>query len=426
VRGHRGPRSVGLSELKHQSKGGDTTMTDYEVKLNNEAMSNLLTSKDGLAQLIEEVLNQVLEAQVTEHLQAERYERSDDRMGYRNGYRLRTLYMRVGRVTLRVPQLRDGSFSTSIFRRYQRSEQAFVLGLMEMYVNGVSMGKVKRITEELCGVSFSRSTVSQLCMELDAKVRKFNERKLDEYPFLIIDAMHFKAREDDCVIGKAAMLISGVNARGIREPLGVRIGDSESEAFWKETFDWLKERGLNGVRFVVSDEHAGLVKAVRRSFIGAIWQRCQVHFMRNILGHIGRRVREELAEDLKPIFRTETVGQARELAQAFIEKWEAKAPRATACLEEGLEDALAVMALPAKYRRRLRTTNMQERLIQEIRRRERVIRIFPNEDSALRLFAAMLAETHEAWLTRKYLDMDEFYEWLDEKRNRQGGVIAMK
>jgi len=218
-------------------------MADYEVKLNREALSNLLMSKEGLARMIEEVLNQVLEAQVTEHLRAERYERSQQRTGYRNGYRLRTLYLRVGPVTIRVPQLRDGSFSTAIFRRYQRSEQAFVLGLMEMYVNGVSMGKVKRITEELCGVSFSRSTVSQLCLELDAKVRKFNDRKLGEYPFLVIDAMHFRAREDDCVVGKAAMLISGINAKGIREPLGVRIGDSESEVFWKKTFDWLKKRG---------------------------------------------------------------------------------------------------------------------------------------------------------------------------------------
>ena len=401
-------------------------MTDYEVKLNRDVLSNLLTSKEGFAQVLEELLNQVLEMQVTEHLKAERYERSEDRTGYRNGYRLRTLYTRVGPITLRVPQLRDGSFSTEIFRRYQRSEQAFVLGLMEMYVNGVSMGKVKRITEELCGVSFSRSTVSQLCTELDAKVSKFNERRLGEYPFLVIDAMHFKCREDDCVANKAAMLISGVNAEGMREPLGVRIGDCESEAFWKETFDWLKKRGLSGVCFVVSDEHAGLVKAVRRAFVGAIWQRCQVHFMRNILGHVGRRLRNEMAEDLKPIFRTETTKQARELAQAFIEKWETKAPKATACLEEGLEDALAVMALPAKYRRRLRTTNMQERLIQELRRRERVIRIFPNEASALRLFAAMLAEAYEEWIGRKYFDMDEFYDWLDEKQQRQGCVIAMK
>jgi len=402
-------------------------MTKYEVKLNREAMSNLMMSKDGLARMIEEILNQVLEAEVTEHLKAERYERSEERTGYRNGYRLRTLYLRVGPVTLRVPQLRDGSFSSAIFRRYQRSEQAFVLGLMEMYVNGVSMGKVKRITEELCGVSFSRSTVSQLCMELDAKVRKFNERALGEFPFLVIDATYFKAREDDCVISKAALLVSGINAEGVREPLGVRIGDSESEVFWKETFDWLKQRGLRGVRFVVSDEHAGLVKAVRSAFVGAIWQRCQVHFMRNILGYVGRRLREELAEDLKPIFRTETAGQARELACAFIEKWQARASKAVACLEDGLEDALAVMALPAKYRRRLRTTNMQERLIQELRRRERVIRIFPNEDSALRLFASMLAETHETWLGRKYLDMDEFHEWLEARQQRsQAEVVAMK
>lgn len=401
-------------------------MTEYEVKLKKELLSNLLTSKDGLAGMIEDVLNQILEAQVTEHLGAERYERSEQRTGYRNGYRLRTLFMRVGSVTLRVPQLRDGSFSTEIFRRYQRSEQAFVLGLMEMYVNGVSMGKVKRITEELCGVSFSRSTVSQLCMELDGKVRKFNERKLGAYPFLVIDAMHFKAREDDCVVGKAAMLISGINAEGYRELLGVRIGDCESEVFWKDTFDWLKSRGLHGVHFVVSDEHAGLVRAVRRAFVGAIWQRCQVHFMRNILGHVGRRLREEIAEDLTPIFRAETMKEARKLAEAFIEKWHAKAPKATDCLEEGLEDALAVMALPAKYRRRLKSTNMQERLIQEIRRRERVIRIFPNEAAALRLFAALLAESHESWISRKYLDMDEFHEWLEARQARKGEVVTMK
>ena len=148
--------------------------------------------------------------------------------------------------------------------------------------------------------------------------------------------------------------------------------------------------------------------------------------MRNILGYVGRRMREELADDLKPIFRTETAGQARELAQAFIEKWQPRAPRAVACLEDGLEDALAVMALPAKYRRRLRTTNMQERLIQELRRRERVIRIFPNEDSALRLFASILAETHDTWLGRKYLDMDEFHEWLEARQARKGEVVAMK
>ena len=160
---------------------------------------------------------------------------------------------------------------------------------------------------------------------------------------------------------------------------------------------------------------------MRRSFIGAIWQRCQVHFMRNILGHVGRRMREEMAEDRKPIFRAETMKPGRELAQGFIEKWEAKAPKAAAGLEEGL----AVMALPAKYRRRLKSTNMQECLIQEIRRRARVIRLFPNEDSALRRFAAMLAETHETWLPRKYRDMDEFYEWLDGRRQRQGEVVAM-
>ena len=390
-------------------------MTDYEINVPGGVLSSLLSEKNGLAVLVEAVLNQILDAQASEQVGAQRYERSDERVAYRNGYRPRQLYTRIGPLTLRVPQMRDGQFSTEIFSRYQRSEQALVLSLMEMVVNGVSTRKVTRITEELCGVTFSKSSVSQLCMALDGRVAAFNERELGAFPFVIVDAMYFKAREGDSVQSKAAMVVSGVNQHGNREILGLRIGDSESEAFWLETFRWLKQRGLKEVRYVVSDDHSGLVNAARRCFQGAIWQRCQVHFMRNVLSHTSAKHKKEMGEGLKRIFSSDKVKDARQRFDELAEQMEKKASKAIDCLERGLEDSLAVMALPGKYRKRLKSTNMQERLIQEIRRRERVVRIFPNEASALRLMGALLAEIHEEWQGRRYLDMDDFHEWVTEQ-----------
>ena len=392
-------------------------MTDYEIKLPGELLSSLMSDNTGFAQLIGSVLNQVLEAQATEQIGADRYERNADRGGYRNGVRTRVLYTRVGPVTLRVPQFRDGAFSTEIFGRYQRSEQAFVLAIMEMVLNGVSTRKVTKITEELCGSRFSKSTVSQLCTGLDARVRAFNERPLGSFPFLIIDAMYCKSRTDyDGVVSKAALMISAVNAEGNREILGVRIGDSESDSFWRETFAWLKDRGVKDVAFVTSDDHRGMVKALNRSFQGVMWQRCQVHFMRNVLSFTSARHKAAMAAGLKRVFASDDVSEARTKSVELAEQLDKRADRAIECLEQGLEDALAVYALPSKYRRRLKSTNMQERLIQEVRRRERVIRIFPNEDSVLRLIGALLAEFHEEWQGRKYLDMDDYHEWDAQRK----------
>lgn len=391
-------------------------MTDYNIRLNSELLSSLMSDGEGMGELMAGVLNQILEAQATEQIGAKRYERSEDRGGYRNGVRPRILYTRIGPLTLRVPQFRDGSFSTEIFGRYQRSEQAFVLGIMEMVVNGVSTRKVTKITEDLCGAHFSKSTVSKLCIGLDARVAAFNERRLGSFPFLIIDAMYTKVRaKHDGVVSKAALMVSGVNNEGKREILGVRIGDSESEAFWRETFDWLKERGIKDVAFIVSDDHRGMGAALKRAFQGAIWQRCQVHFMRNILSFTPSRHKATMAQGLKRIFNAESAAEARIKATELAVAIDGRADRAIKCLEDGLEDALAIYSLPSKYHRRLRTTNMQERLIQEVRRRERVIRIFPNDASALRLIAALLAEIHEDWQDIKYLDMAEFHEWNNER-----------
>jgi len=402
-------------------------MTDYNISVDKDLLPELLSSEDGLAKLVESVLNQILEAQVSDSLGAAKHERSDERVGYRNGYRPRQLYTRVGPVTLQVPQTRDGSFSTDIFKRYQRSEQAFVLALMEMVVNGVSTRKVSNITEELCGVTFSKSTVSHLCAGLDARVTAFNERRFDDdsYPFIMVDAMFIKCRDGDRVVSRAALTISGIRSDGYREILGLRIGDTESYATWEEAFKWLKSRGLKGVMYVVSDQHAGLVEAARKHFQGATWQRCQVHLMRNILGSCSVRHRKEVAQKAKLVFQAPDMEEARRRLNAFADEFEKRAPKSVSCLEEGFEDAMAVMALPEKYRKRLRTTNMQERLNEEIRRRERVIRIFPNDKSASRLIGALLAEYNEQWQTRRYLDMDEFNDWMAEKEAEKSNVLTM-
>lgn len=402
-------------------------MTDYNITVGKELLPELLSNHNGLAKLIEGVLNQILEAQVNESLGAERYERSEERVGYRNGYRARQLYTRVGPITLQVPQTRDGSFSTDIFKRYQRSEQAFVLALMEMVINGVSTRKVTHITEELCGVSFSKSTVSELCTGLDARVNAFNERRLDgvNYPFILVDAMFIKSRHQDRVVSRAALTITGIREDGYREILGIQIGDTESFATWEEAFRWLKKRGLKGAAYLISDQHAGLVEAAKKHFQGVTWQRCQVHLMRNILGVCSLRYRKEVAEQVRLILQASDREEAQRRLNAFIEAYEAKVPKVVACLEEAFEDAIAVMALPEKYRKRFRTTNMQERLNEEVRRRERVIRIFPNDDSAQRLIGALLAEMNEQWQARRYLDMDQFNEWWEAQQNTQSNILEL-
>ena len=403
-------------------------MAGYDVNVEKELLSGLFSGRNGLADLVEAVLNQILEAQVTETLGADRHERAEGRQGYRNGYRARTLYTRVGSVTLLVPQTRDGSFSTDIFKRYQRSEQAFVLALMEMVVKGVSTRKVSAITEELCGVSFSKSTVSELCVGLDARVRVFNERRLEgEYPFVMVDALFIKSRQGDRVVKRAALIASGIRADGYREILGVQIGDSENYTTWEDMFKWLKGRGLSGVYFVISDDHCGITKAVDKHFQGATWQRCQVHLMRNLLGHSPTKLRGDVAAAAKRVLQAADMTEGRRRLAEFVEQFDKSAPKVVVCMEAGFEDAMAIMTLPEKYRKRLRTTNMQERLNEEVRRRERVIRIFPNDESALRLIGALLAEQNDVWQERKYLDMDEFNEWVDAQNEakQKSNIVVM-
>jgi putative transposase len=387
-------------------------MAQYKINVDEQLLQGLFRNNEGLAKLISQVLNPVLESEVSEVLGAERYERNQERRGYRNGTRSKKLISRVGEVSLNVPQVRNASFSSALFDRYQRSEQAFVSTLIEMVVNGVSTRKVQNITQELCGNSFSKSTVSELCKELDPIVKAWRDRPLeaDAYPFLLVDAMVIKVRSNMRVIPQSLFTATAINNLGYREVIGFHIGDSESEESWSAFFSALKQRGLRGVDLVISDQHAGLVKAARTHFQGASWQRCQTHFMRNLMDACPKGIENELRERIRCILNAPDAQAARLLFDQLADQYGQKAPKTIERLEEGLEDAIAHFAVPMKYRRQLRTTNTVERLNAEVRRREQVIRIFPNLDSAVRLIGAVLMEQNENYLERPYFNMDEYWE----------------
>jgi putative transposase len=389
-------------------------MAQYNITITEELLHGLFLSNgkdEAFSKLLEEIFNQVLLAQSTEQLGAEPYERTEGRTAYRNGTRERQLTTRIGTLTLRIPRHRNGQFSTELFMRYQRSEQALVLAMMEMVINGVSTRKIESITEELCGKKFSKSTISTLCKNLDPMVNAFRTRPLkSHYPFLMVDAIYVKVRENKRIQSRGLLIAIGINEEGHREVVGFQLANSESENSWGEFFGSLKERGLKDVRVVTSDDHKGLVNAVRKHFQGASWQRCQTHFSRNMLDHAPKALQPEIKEDLRRLYESVDLESARKVRDQIIAKYEARAPKATNLLDEAFDDITAVLALPLRYRKRLRTTNGVERLNEEIRRRERVIRIFPNEASVIRLMGALLMEQDEKWQTgRKYFDMELYY-----------------
>lgn len=372
------------------------------------AQAALLDDPAFLRGLVQEAVQAILEVEMDIHLGAGRYERAAGRSGYRNGYKPRTLHTRVGTLELRVPQDREGTFSTELFGRYQRNEQALVLTLMEMYVQGVSTRKVAAITEQLCGTSFSKSQVSALAGRLDADLAAWRERPLPaSYPYLSVDARYEHVRVDGQVVSQGVLIVAGVRDDGRREILAVEVADTESEATYQELFRRLKTRGLRGVVLVTSDDHAGLRAAIARHFQGASWQRCQVHFARNLQGQVGVKHRARLAEDLRAIFAAPEAAQACATARLCAERWRSSHPAVAAALEEDSETCLACYAIPAAHRVRVRTTNGLERFHQELKRRTRVVRIFPNRAALLRLVTALAMEQSEEWISgRRYLDME--------------------
>jgi putative transposase len=400
-------------------------------RLAEEVAQGILLDDPGfLKEIVERVLQELLEAEMTEHVGAAPYERTTERKGHRNGHKPRTLRTRVGTLNLLVPQDREGTFSTRLFSRYQRNEKALVLALMEMYVEGVSTRKVKDVTEELCGTSFSKSLVSSLAGRLDAELESWRSRPLEVqgYPYVFVDARYEKVRVDRRVVSQGVLIVSGVRYDGFRELLGVEVADTESEATYQELFRSLKRRGLSGVELVISDDHEGLKAAIARHFQGASHQRCQVHYARNLLGMVSYARRKELAADLRAIFAAPDREQALQIASSVAEEWRKKGnERIAKRIEEHVEECLTCLAFPESHRRRIRTTNGLERLNQEIKRRTRVVRIFPNEESCLRLVTALAVEQSEEWITgRRYLDMSELEEHRHAERKSERAMLIAR
>jgi putative transposase len=393
-------------------------MATHHLRTNEELVQEelvLLDDPDFLKEIVQKALQRILEAEMTAHIGAAPHERTENRKGHRNGYKPRTLKTRVGTLELLVPQEREGTFSTRLFARYQRNEKALVLALMEMYVEGVSTRKVKDITEELCGTSFSKSLVSRLAGDLDSELEEWRDRALEAeaYPYLFVDARYEKVRVDGRVVSQGVLIVTAVRAPdGSREILAVKTADTESEATYHELFKSLKNRGLRGVELVVSDDHEGLKAAIERHFQGASWQRCQFHHAKNLLKMVAAKKREELGADLREVFAAPTRETALSLAEQLADRWRDKGYEEVADhVEEHIEESLTCLAFPESHRRRIRTTNGLERFNQEIKRRTKVVRIFPNRKACWRLVTALAVEQSEEWLTgRRYLKMEELEE----------------
>jgi putative transposase len=362
---------------------------------------------DVLKTLVQQVIEQVLEAEMDEALGAGKSERVEGRLGYRSGYRSRTLITRVGKLELRVPQDREGRFSTQLFERYQRSEKALVSALAEMYVQGVSTRKVKAITEELCGHAFSASAISEINKKLDEDLSQFASRRLEEdYPYLILDARYEKVRDCGCVRNRAVMVAIGINWDGRRCVLGVELANRESATSWREFLVKLVERGLRGVELVISDDHAGLRQSIREVLTQSRWQRCYVHFLRNALDHLPRKGDEDCLRELRWMYERRDHAEAQRDLAAWLQKWQGKYPKLCDWVESNIEETFTFFALPVEHHKHLKSTNMLERINEELKRRTRVVRIFPNAESCLRLVRALTVEMHENWIeATRYLNM---------------------
>ena len=371
---------------------------------------------DFLRPLAQAILQQVMEAEMNEAVAAGKGERTVSRVGYRSGYYSRTLITRVGKLELRVPQDRDGRFRTEVFERYQRSEKALVWALSEMYVQGVSTRKVKAITEELCGHEVSAATISRLSQSLDEELNEFASRKLDDaYPYLILDARYEKVREAGVIRSQAVMIAIGVDWEGRRNVLAVDLANRESQSSWKDFCLGLKARGLAGVELVISDDHAGLRSAITEVFAEAAWQRCYVHFLRNALDYVPRKADNDCLTELRWIYDRRSIEEAHQDLAAWLKKWANRYPRLCDWVENNIEETLTFYNLPRQHHKNLKSTNLLERLNEEIKRRTLVVRIFPNPAACLRLIRAIAVEMHENWIeATRYLNMEYLKEHKKE------------
>jgi len=378
-----------------------------------DCLQGVFADPQGLRRVLEAVLDVGMREEVSAHVGAGRHARDEGRRGYRNGTKPRTLATRVGELALSVPQVRGceaGPYHPGMFARWQRSERALLVACGEMYFQGVSTRNVQKVLEEMCGLEVSAATVSRVAAELDERLSAFRARRLDHaaWEYLMLDARYEKVRVDGKVVSQAVLVVVGFTACGRREVLDWRVGDSESEQTWGEVFRSLKDRGLRGVKAVVSDAHGGIRAAIARHFQGVAWQRCRVHYKREMGRKVSYKKLKELNRDLSAVFAGEGKAECLRRGEEVAAKWEKASPAVAAMLREGLEDCLTAEGFPERHRRKLRSTNLLENMMRRLKKRTRVVSVFPNRASCDRLIGAQLLELHEQWETetKAYFNME--------------------
>ena len=410
-------------------------MAQLNITLNQEEILQLLSSNrdDAFKKLLQDSLNSILQAESTEQLKAEKYERSEDRTDSRNGTRERQLTTRLGKIELVVPRHRDVPFKSLIFDNYKRSEAALVASMAEMVIVGVSTRKVAKVVETLCGTSYSKSMVSEVCKDLDVIVNEFRNRPLtNAYPFVLIDATYFKVRNDHRIVSKAFMVAYATNTEGKREVIGFDLFDNETSNTWFMFIESLRKRGLHGVRVITSDAHPGIFYAIKKVFPEVPWQRCQTHFSRNILDKTPNKYQKGLHSELLEMYHASTISDARKIRDRIIGDYSDVAPAAMECLDAGFESAMTIMVLPERLRIYHRTSNHIERLNRELKRRSTVIGVFPNDASVIRIMGSVLMDVHEAFASattygypKKQLQtVDDYIPQLKEIAEEQLKLLA--
>jgi len=362
---------------------------------------------NGLGEAVRRLINEAMRLERQNHLGVGPYERSEDRQGYANGYKPKTVKTRVGELTFAIPQVRDAGFYPSSLDKGLRSERALKLALAEMYVQGVSTRRVAQITEQLCGFEVSSSQVSRAAQELDAVLEKWRNRPLGAYPYVYLDARYEKVRNNGAVVSSAVLVAIGVSETGTRQILGTSVAISEQEAHWRDFLKQLQARGLHGVKLFVSDAHEGLKAARRAVFPSVPWQRCQFHLQQNAQSYVPKQeLKKKVAADIRSIFNAPSEDESKRLLSQLLKNYEKSAPRLVDWAEENIPEGFTVFQFPDDHWRRIRTSNVLERINKEIRQRTRVANIFPNDASCLRLVSAVLMEISEEWETsRAYLTM---------------------
>jgi len=377
-------------------------------KMIAEILEGLISGgTENFAYVLEKLLNELMKIEREKCIGAEPFERTEERKGYANGFKDKTLYTRSGRLQLKIPKVRDLEFYPSCLEKGCRSEKALKLAIGEMYVQGVSTRQVKKITEELCGFEISSTQVSRVASLLDEELEAFRQRSLGRIEYLYVDARYEKIRQNGSVRDLAVLSAIGVNEEGKREILGISVSFSEAEVHWRCFFEDLQKRGMRGLQLIISDDHSGLGRARKAVFPSVPWQRCTFHMAQNAQGYAPKQeMKEEIGQALRDIFNCPNLSLAQECKRNAVDKYSKVAPKFSEWLENNIEEGLTFFQFPQEHRRKIRTSNAMERLNQEIKRRTRLVRVFPNEKSCERLVTAVLQEIHEEWVTGKvYLNL---------------------